>query len=140
MSKAEVIYDKVQTLPDAAETAVRRVVELLTEGKGGTGAQQSSPFARKFQQLAAAWGRETAFLSFMQQRALHPAYQQIIGMGWAVVPLLLRELERQPDHWLWALEAITGEKPAKGTDTLPDAAQVWLRWGRERGLVADAQG
>jgi len=54
----------------------------------------------------------------MQQRALHPAYQRIIAWAGSPVPLLLRELQRQPDHWLWALQAITGEQPARNTDTL----------------------
>ena len=69
---------------------------------------------------------------------LHPAYQRIIGMGWAVVPLLLNELQRQPDHWFWALQAITGEEPARGTETLQAAAEAWLNWGREPGLLPDA--
>ena len=42
---------------------------------------------------------------------MSPSYQRIIGLGSAVVPLLLRELERQPDHWFWALKAITGADP-----------------------------
>jgi len=137
MSKAEAIYDKVQDLPDSAQTAVLRMVESLT---GGSEPAAESGLAGKFQELAETWRRETGFFSFMRQRALHPAYQRIIGMGWPVVPLILRELRRQPDHWLWALEAITGEKPASGTDTLDAAAQAWLNWGRERGLLPDAQG
>jgi len=140
MSKAEVIYDKVQALPESAQTAVLRVVESL----GGVGpeseSQSSSRLAQEFQTLAETWRRKTAFFSFMPQRALHPAYQRIIGMGWGVVPLLLRELQRQPDHWLWALQAITGERPAQGTETLGAAAEAWLNWGRARGLLPDAQG
>jgi hypothetical protein len=140
MSKAEVIYDKVQTLPDSAQTAVLRVVESLTSTGQGSQAEASNALSRKFQELADTWHRETGFFSFMQQRALHPAYQRIIGMGWAVVPLLLRELQRQPDHWLWALQAITGEEPARGTDTLGAAAEAWLKWGQDLGLLPDARG
>lgn len=139
MSKAEVIYDKVQALPDSAQTAVLHMVESLADGSTSD-ASPSGGLARKFQELSETWRRETGLLSFMQQRALHPAYQRIIGMGWVVVPLLLRELQRQPDHWLWALNAITGEQPARNTDTLRAAADAWLNWGRERGLLPDAQG
>jgi hypothetical protein len=140
MSKAEVIYDKVQMLPDSAQAALLRVVESLTENASASEPQLSSPLARRFRELAEIWRRETAYFSFMQQRMLHPAYQHIIGMGWPVVPLLLRELQRQPDHWLWALQAITGEEPARGTDTLGAAAEAWLNWGRQRGLLPNAQG
>jgi hypothetical protein len=140
MNKAEVIYDKVQALPESAQTAVLRVVESL--GGGGTASKSpsSSLLAQEFQTLAETWRRETAFFSFMPQRALHPAYQRIIGMGWAVVPFLLRDLQRQPDHWFWALQAITGERPAQGTETLAAAAEAWLKWGLMRGLLPDAQG
>jgi hypothetical protein len=43
----------------------------------------------------------------------HPAYQRIIEMGQPVMPLIFRELEREPDHWFWALQSITGENPVK---------------------------
>src|SRR5436190_22348632 len=127
MSKAEAIYDKVQVLPDSAQTAVLRMVEALT---GSDEPAREAGLAGKFRELAETWKRETGFFSFMQQRALHPAYQRIIGMGWAAVPMLLEELQRQPDHWLWALQAITGEEPARGTNTLQAATEAWLNWGR----------
>ena len=140
MSKAEAIYEKVQGLPDSTQTALLKIVESLAEKSPEGKAGPPAGLALKFQELAEIWRRETGFFSFMQQRALHPAYQRIIGMGWAVVPLLLRELQRQPDHWLWALQAITGEEPARGTETLQAAAQAWLNWGQERGLLPEAQG
>jgi len=141
MSKAEVIYQKVRELPEAAQTAVLRTVELLagSEADQAQGAGGPGELDRKFRELAETWRRETAFFSFAQQRVVHPAYQRIIGMGWAAVPLILGELARQPEHWLWALQAITGEEPARGTDTLEEAVAAWLRWGRERGLLSDGQ-
>lgn len=141
MSKAEVIYEKVRALPDAAQTAVLRTVELLSESEAPQTPTAGGPsgLSRSFAELAEAWRQETKFLSFAQQRAVHPAYQRIIGMGWAAVPLILRELQRQPEHWLWALQAITGEEPARNTAGFGAAADAWLRWGRERGLLSDAQ-
>lgn len=136
MSKAEVIYGRVQTLPETTQTAVLRMVELLG---GSAPATDPRTLNRQFRELAETWRQETGFFSFMQQRVLHPAYQRIVGMGWAAVPLILQELERQPDHWFWALQAITGEEPARGTDTLDGAVHAWLNWGRERGLLSDAE-
>ena len=140
MSKADQIYDKVRLLPDSAQSAVLTLVETLAvETSSRTAAnQEPSGLARTFRELAEAWRRETSFLSFMQQRALHPAYQRIIGMGWAAVPLILRQLERRPDHWLWALESITGEEPARGAESFQAEVQAWLLWGRERGFLRDA--
>lgn len=140
MSKAEAIYDKVRALPEAAQTAVLRMVESISPGGTAQASSETPELSRRFEALADDWRRDTRFLSFMEQRAMHPAYQRIIGMGWMAVPLILRELQRQPDHWLWALRAITGEEPAGREQTLASAGEAWLRWGRERGLLPDAPG
>lgn len=93
--------------------------------------------AEKFQALAEAWRREVQFLSSVTEMVLHPAYQRIIGMGAAVVPHLLRELERRPDHWFWALTAITGADPVKPEDRgkLRKMTEAWLSWGKKQGLI-----
>src|SRR5438132_14031200 len=61
--------------------------------------QQQTELEKAFEELANQWRADTAFLSSVSKMATHPAYQQIIEMGPAVVPLILRELERGPDHW-----------------------------------------
>jgi len=75
------------------------------------------------------------YSSSLDQAYMHPAYQQIIGIGPAAIPLILRELEQQSDHWFWALFALTGETPAEGTETVDEARAAWLSWGRERGYI-----
>lgn len=52
----------------------------------------------QFLELASQWRRETGMMSLVQKMSMHPAYQRIIGMGQPVVPLILRELEQEPDH------------------------------------------
>src|SRR5437870_323143 len=69
-----------------------------------------------------------AFLSFVQQRAMHPAYQRIIGMGWVAVPYILQELARRPDHWEWALQSITGEEPARDAQHFQAAVEASCSW------------
>lgn len=90
-----------------------------------------------FENLADQWETETALESIVARKAMHPAYQRIIGMGGSVVPLILRRLRREPRQWFWALTAITGDDPAAGQTTVEGACAAWLRWGRERGLVGD---
>ena len=142
MSKAETIYDKVRALPETAQTALLHVVESLAVGQasGPSGPSNSLGMAQRFQELAETWKRETRYLSFMEQRAMHPAYQSIIGMGWVAMPMILRELQRQPEHWLWALKAITGEDPAGPNASMKTATDAWLKWGKEQGLLADGNG
>ena len=92
--------------------------------------------AATFRALAKAWEAETGMLSSAQKRIMHPAYQRIIGLGPAVMPLILRQLAEQPDHWFWALEAISGEDPSPHTGSIADALTAWLQWGKERGYLS----
>jgi len=90
----------------------------------------------QFQDLVAQWKEQRAFMSSPVDMALLPAYQRIIGMGPAAVPLLLRELEREPDHWFWALKAITGADPAGSASrgVIAEIAHSWLEWGKAQGF------
>ena len=93
--------------------------------------------AQRFQKLAKQWQRETAHLSLATPMAQHPAYREIVGMGKEVVPLILAELRRRPDHWFIALEEITGEMPIPEEDwgKLSRMAAAWIAWGEARGYV-----
>ncbi|NEP54002.1 MAG: hypothetical protein F6K65_36510, partial [Moorea sp. SIO3C2] len=62
-----------------------------------------------FRQLVDQWRKETRGISSTTHAAMHPAYQQIIGMGKEAIPLLLRELEQKSGRWFWALKSITRE-------------------------------
>jgi hypothetical protein len=89
----------------------------------------------KFDRLAAAWHKAVAHHSSSRIRDGHPAYQEIIGMGQAVVPFLLRDLQINRRHWFTALAVITGTDPIPDEDAgkIPQMAEAWLRWGREHG-------
>jgi hypothetical protein len=91
--------------------------------------------AERFQRLAAVWRAETAYLSSLTDMTAHPAYREIVGMGREVVPLLLQDLEKEPDHWFTALSEITGANPVPPEDAgnLDRMAAAWLRWGHENG-------
>jgi hypothetical protein len=105
--------------------------EHLDELRGPAGLEA------RFLVLAEVWRRETRILSLTTDKSMHPAYQQIIGMGPRVVPLILRELQRRPDHWFWALWAITGEDPVPVEDAgdVEKMTEAWLQFGRERGWL-----
>jgi hypothetical protein len=68
----------------------------------------------------------------------HPNYLRIIGLATIsrreVQRLLLRELRDEPDYWFAALTAITGENPVSRDADFDQAVNVWLKWGRERGV------
>lgn len=89
-----------------------------------------------FRALADRWRADTVFLSSVDKMAMHPAYQRIIGMGPQALPLILEELRARPDHWFWALHAISGEDPVRSGDNFDQAVTAWLGWGRKRGYIA----
>jgi 2-succinyl-5-enolpyruvyl-6-hydroxy-3-cyclohexene-1-carboxylate synthase len=98
----------------------------------------SAPALRDlFDKLVAEWKELSRYLSNTTQMATLRPYQRIIGMGQPAVPLILEELRREPDHWFWALEMITGENPVP-----PEAAgqvnrmtEAWLQWGRDKSIL-----
>lgn len=92
----------------------------------------------RFHVLAEQWKKDTAHYSNVAKKALHPAYQEIIGMGEGAVPLLLAELRREPDDWFWALRAITGADPVplSHRGQTRAMAEAWLQWGAENGYKA----
>ncbi len=92
--------------------------------------------AERFRQLADWWQEDVSHLSSPTEIAIHPAYQQIIGMGIQAIPFLLKNLEQRPDHWFWALKAITGEDPVplEQKGRVDQMAKAWLRWGAEHGF------
>jgi len=99
--------------------------------------KESASMERKFQLLAKEWREETSHLSSMTKLVMHPKYQNIIGMGPAVLPILFRELQKKPDHWFWALSAITEENPTNPEDAgdLRKMSDAWLKWAREKGYL-----
>ena len=90
---------------------------------------------QRFRRLEAIWTDEVGYSSSSTELRNHPAFQEIIGLGEAVVPFLLRDLEERPRLWVWALPKITGADPVPGSDrgNISKMTEAWLRWGREHG-------
>jgi len=101
----------------------------------------SAPASRRtwiqeFYALTSKWQSEAQHLSLVTEIVMHPAYQQIIGMGEKAIPLIVRELETKPNHWFWALKAITGEDPVPPSQrgNIRQMTQFWLNWARENNI------
>ena len=112
------------------KSAATRVAPAALGKPAGGGLPES-----RFRDLVCEWKKATLFTSSITEIATRPAYQQIIGMGKAALPLIFAELRREPDHWFWALKAITGDDPvppaARGD--MERMAQAWLVWAKNRG-------
>ncbi len=67
---------------------------------------------REFKALVNEWHKERGFISSVTEIAMCKSYQRIIGMGKDALPFIIHQLKEEgenPDHWFWALKAITGE-------------------------------
>ncbi len=106
------------------DTSKRDAAPAVGQGKGN--------LEQAFDALADQWRNDTVLLSSVDKMAMHPAYQRIIGLGPQALPLILRELQARPDHWFWALHAISGDDPVRPGATFDEAVDAWLKWGRER--------
>jgi hypothetical protein len=91
-----------------------------------------------FRRLLSAWKEEILFVSSMTAIEESAHYLDIIALGQAAVPLLLRELERDPDYLFTALQKITGEDPVPPEDrgNLSRMTEHWITWGRRVGRLS----
>jgi hypothetical protein len=89
----------------------------------------------RFRDLSRAWEEAAGHLSSMTAASGHPAYQEIIRLGQAVVPFLLRDLEENHSHWFIALRQITGSNPVppSAAGDIPEMVKAWLRWAKDNG-------
>lgn len=120
-----IVLDQPAALPEGTrvEVAVRELPDV--------------GLVSRFRELVRQWKEATVFTSSGTELALHPAYQQIIGMGKEAIPLILEELQREEDHWFWALKSITGNDPVPAVDrgNLPKMTAAWLRWAQTNGYL-----
>ncbi len=92
---------------------------------------------REFERLTAIWKEDTGGISFNADLLRHPANQSIIAMGSAVIPLILRDLEKGTSHWFPALSILTGESPIprEARGRIKQMREAWLSWGKQRGYL-----
>lgn len=96
----------------------------------------------RFAKLASQWKKETAHLSSISGITNHPAYQEILAMGDAVIPLIFADLQHRPGLWFHALARLTGANPISDEDRgyIESVRQAWIRWGREHGYITTPDG
>lgn len=83
------------------------------------------------------WHRETSHHSSTTKIVENAHYQAIIAMGVEALPFIFERLQQGPDHFFFALRAITGEDPTNPEDAGRMAAMTasWLMWAEEHGYL-----
>ena len=97
----------------------------------------SETLSERFAALAERWKTYRPRGVDVAQMIRHPAHQAIVEMGEQAVPLILKELERETDHWFPALHRLTGANPVprRHEGNIANMKKAWLKWGRQRGLI-----
>ena len=116
---------------------LQRILDKLppdhpVQAASAVSSHEAADLVPTFQRLAKAWKEEKLFFSSMTAIEESPHYLGIIALGQGVIPLLLKELERDPDYWFTALQTLTGEDPVPAEDRgdLLRMTEHWLSWGR----------
>lgn len=111
--------------------------KLTAEINNKCGMSLKISLKEKFYTLKTKWEEETLFLSSINEIAMHPDYQKIIGMGEPAIPFILNEMRKKTGHWFWALKSISGEDPVppelKGK--IKEMTIKWLQWGKNRSYI-----
>ena len=95
-----------------------------------TASERNDEFAR----LAEEWRAGRPRGADVARMVEHPAYERIIEMGPPAIPLILRELDREVDHWFHALHELTGANPVPegSTGDLPRHGRSMAELGKKR--------
>ena len=98
------------------------------------GAEIDSDLEGRFNELVEQWVRERGGASIRVHD--HPAYAEILAMGEAAIPLILRHLRDQGWHWYRHLRELSGEDPVPAEEF--DRGRIrdlWLEWGEDNGWL-----
>jgi hypothetical protein len=119
-----------------ALSEVRATLSRQTDPQGKTFESIEEEFAT----LATVWREATENLSSLTQIVSHPSYQTIIELGKRgepVVPLILRDLQKNGGYWALALNAITGVNPVsvKHIGNPLKVREDWIAWGRRQAYL-----
>lgn len=109
-------------------SSTRPVQDAYPEG-------QEDDFAR-FHRLLNQWRAQTIYSSFIEEKVKHPAFRQIVDIGEAAIPWILKEIKVCPSFLYLALQIITGENPVPPQDRGKARAAIdaWIEWGNGEGF------
>ena len=96
-----------------------------------------STIEQQFQNYLKLWKKETAGDSSLNRITGNMNYLRIMTMGKGVIPLILRELQREPAPWFVALRALSKDDSI-GRDSPGDfrkIASAWIRWGKQQAYI-----
>src|SRR2546425_7121364 len=92
--------------------------------------EQDSSLENEFNRLSELWKSVAAGpQSSVSRIVTHPAYLEIISKGEKMIPFILRDLQKEPNHWFIALKILAKQfSPVKPEDAgnIKKMTEAWL--------------
>lgn len=110
---------------------------MLSPSRIGVAAKPKEKIESRLLRDFAEWMRGIGPLSDTRKIMSHPAYARIVSLGKEGIPVILRQLEREPSFLVWALFDITGQNPVRAADNgkIDKITKAWLKWGRKNKYI-----
>ena len=102
-------------------------------------APSAAAIAEEFDALANEWHAATDHLSVISDKVMHPAYQDMLGMGELAIPHIVRHLRKDRGWWFHALQHIARGDAAADAASKDDAIKAWTNWAREQGYISSVR-
>ena len=99
----------------------------------------SKDYVDEFRELVRRWRLQTAASSSVMTMIEDPNFRQIVKMGRAAVPLVVKELKIHRDFLFMALSLILPNEiviPESAKGKPQEMSDAWLRWA-ERNIIDD---
>jgi hypothetical protein len=91
----------------------------------------------KFKSFSKRWREEIGGESSLSRITGNVNYLKVINLGKEVVPLILKELQKEPAPWFVALRVLTEEEKV-GRDhpgNFRQIADAWIKWGKDNKYI-----
>lgn len=132
-----VTYEPSIPTQDVVDAWIEEFECLLHAAIPSTASVQVESTEARFRRLAKEWSSEVGTVSSISAMTSHPKYQEIVDLGWDVVPFLLTGLQKGGGFWFTALHRITGIRPFDPSEAgnYPRMREAWIKWGQWKGIV-----
>lgn len=90
-----------------------------------------------FENLKSIWLDEIKLSSNIFITLQHPAHIKIVELGYDVLPLMLKDLKENKNHWFYTLSLISEDNPVKSENlgNMDNMIDDWMEWGASKNLV-----
>jgi hypothetical protein len=91
----------------------------------------------QFESLSSRWREEVGGESSLSRITSNINYLKVIKLGKEIVPLILKDLQKEPAPWFLALRVLTDEENVgrKRAGNFRRMADDWIKWGKDNQYI-----